>query len=275
MSTSDFIFEKNKIRFVFDAGNKGPIYTSAFKNPSCLEQYNAFHTVSKNHEKLYDDAKNYLTSNLDFELFLNLLHAKKDKKEELMGIFLNFPYFKIKYDTNKFLPTIDFEGVIHNQFYKKLILIYSIIQDSAVLLYDFKENDIIDFIIYNEAQKDSPLIIKKNIFEFFISKLNKDYSLKQTCKSVFSIPTLFDYLLALKPDLFHKIKKLKIDDIPKKYYIEDDLIGLIEKYEKIKEAFDTNEIELIWKQYLNLWYAKKSIKQLEEVIDKMNSIQIQ
>ena len=73
-----------------------------FKNPSCLEQYNAFHTVSKNHEKLYDDAKNYLTSNLDFELFLNLLHAKKDKKEELMGIFLNFPYFKIKYDTNKF-----------------------------------------------------------------------------------------------------------------------------------------------------------------------------
>ena len=103
--------------------------------------------------------------------------------------------------------------------------------------------------------------------------MNKDYSLKQTCKSVFSIPTLFDYLLALKPDLFHKIKKLKIDDIPKKYYIEDDLIGLIEKYEKIKEAFDTNEIELIWKQYLNLWYAKKSIKQLEEVIDKMNSIQ--
>ena len=49
------------------------------------------------------------------------------------------------------------------------------------------------------------------------------------------------------------------------------MISLIEKYGKIKEAFDKNEFEKILKKYLNSWYEKKSIKQLEEIIDKMSA----
>ena len=269
----EFTVEKNKIKFIFDAGNENSIKGNHFKNPSCLEQYNAFYFVSKNHEKLFEDAKNHLKWNLDIELFLYLMNDRKDKKEELMNIFMNFPNFKIKFNINKPLPKIDFEQTSRGENHKKLILIYSIITDSTELLKDFKENDILDFIEYNGFQKDNPLIIQKNIFDFFISKTEHEFLIKKVCMNVYSIPLLFNYLLTLNSELFKKIKKLTINDIPNRYVPEDDVLSLIEKYEKIKEAIDKNEFDKIIKRYLNSWYVKKSIKQLEELIDKISSNQ--
>ena len=84
---TDFTVEKDTIKFIFNAGNDISIKGNHFKNPSCLEQYNAFHFISKNHEKLFEDAKNYLSWNFDIELFLTLIKDNKDKREELMNVF--------------------------------------------------------------------------------------------------------------------------------------------------------------------------------------------
>ena len=268
----EFTVEKGKTKFIFDAGNKGFKRVNVFKNPTCLEQYKAFCSLSKNKKKIFQDTKDFLTSNLDFELFLYLLNNEKDKKEELVNIFSYFPNFKIKYNMKQSLPQIDFGQITNDKNYKILKLTYSIIQDSTELLVDLKEEDVYCFINYNKIQKNAPLIIRKNIFDFVISKFDQEFIIKNLCKSTYSIPLLFDYLIDLKPENLKKIKNLRIDDIPNKYPIEDDLINLIEKYEKIKEAFNYGEIEEILKKYLNLSYDKKKITQLEEIVDKLSSI---
>ena len=241
----DFTVEKGKIKFIFDAGKKGSITGDLFKNPSCLEQYNAFFQVTKKHDILLEDTKKFLWDNLDMELFLNLLQDKKDVRNELMSTLSNFPYLIVKYERNKLLPKIDFEPFKENKYYKKLILIYSIIQDSTELIEDFTEDNIEDFIKYNEIQKDQPILIKKNIFDFFISKTSKEDFIKKICKSVYSIPLLFDCLIGLNEEQLKKIKGLTSIDLPNEYSKDDNLIELIEKYEKIKKAFLEKEIKKV------------------------------
>ena len=179
----DFTVEKNKTKFVFDAGKLGSITSDLFKNPSCLEQYNAFCTVSKKFDIILGNAKEFLSKNLDMELFLNLLQDKKEEREELMEILSNFPYLKVKYDKNRPLPKIDFDPFSANRYYKKLLLLYSTIQDQVVLLADFNEDDISRFIEYNDAQKDQPILIKKNIFDFFIEKSKNSESIRKICQN--------------------------------------------------------------------------------------------
>ena len=270
----DFTVEKGKIKFIFDAGKKGSITGDLFKNPSCLEQYNAFCQVTKKHDILFEDTKKFLFDNLDMELFLNLLQNKKDDRDELMLTLSNFPDLIIKYERDKLLPKIDFEALKNIKYYKKLVLIYSIIQDSIDLLGDLTEDGIVDFIQYNEIHKDQPILIKKNIFDFFISKTSKAEYIKKICKSVYSIPLLFNYLIELNKDKeqFSKIKGLTFNDLPSEYSKDDNLIELIGKYENIKEAFSENEIDKVWKKYLSQWYQVQNIQQLEQVIVKLNSI---
>ena len=268
----DFTVEKNKIKFIYDAGKKGSISLNLFKNPSCLEQYNAFSQISQKHDILFEQTINFLIETLDMELFLYLLQNKKEKKDDLMSILANFPYSIIKYEKNKPLQKMDFSHVSNHKHYKKLILIYSLINDSIELLQDFNEDDINLFIQYNETQKDQQILIKKNIFDFFISKTKDEKSIKKICQSVYSIPLLFDCLIDLKEENFKKIKNLKFIDLPSIYSLDDNLIDLIDKYEKIKGAFCENEIDKVWKKYLNIWYRVKNIKELEDVIDKLNSI---
>ena len=134
----------------------------------------------------------------------------------------------------------------------------------------FKDGNL--FIQYNETQKDQQILIKKNIFDFFISKTKDEKSIKKICQSVYSIPLLFDCLIDLNEENFKKIKNLKFIDLPSIYSLDDNLIDLIDKYEKIKGAFCENEIDKVWKKYLNIWYRVKNIKELEDVIDKLNSI---
>lgn len=268
----DFTVEKNKIKFFYDSGKKGTIKNELFKNPSCLEQYNAFCSISKKHDIIFKETVNFLSDNLDMELFLNLLQDKKEEREELMSILDNFPYFKINYDKNRPLPKIDFDPFSGDRNYRKLLLIYSAIQDTIVVLDDFNEDDISNFIDYNETQKDKPILLKNNLFTFFIEKTNELDYIKKICHSVDSIPLLFDCLIGLKEEQFNKIKNLKFEDLPNQYSIKDDLIELIDKYEKVKEAFCKSEIDKVWKKYLKIWYDRKTISQLEEVIDKFNSI---
>ena len=271
-SNSDFIVEKGKIKFIFDVAKKGGISNDLFRNPTCIEQYNAFSLITKKDDILFEETKNFLSENLDMELFLYLLQNKKDEREKLMTVFSKYPNMIIKYDKTKELQKFDFEPLSKNEHYKKLILIYSVIQDLTDLIADFNENDVSDFINYNDNHKDQPILIKKNIFNFFISKLNKIDSIKKICKNVYSIPLLFDCLIDLKPEQLTKIKDLKFTDIPDVYSINDNLTELIEKYEKIKSVFSPNEIGIIWKKYLSLWYNVKNIDELEQVIEKLKTI---
>ena len=270
-SNFDFIVEKNKIKFIFDAGNKGIISNPLFINPSCLEQYNAFCKVTKKHDLLFKETVTFLSNNLDMELFLNLLEEKKEERDDLMDILSNFPYLIIHYEKNKKIKDFDFSPFTEYNYYNKLILIYSIIQDSIDLITDFTEDEIYYFIQYNDTQRANPLLIQKNIFYFFSSKLTKLDDKKKLCKSVYSIPLLFEYLIGLKEEELQKINNLTINDIPNQYSSDDNLIELIEKYEKIKTIFAEKEINKVWKKYLSQWYSQKQIKDLEEVIDKLIS----
>ena len=65
--------------------------------------------------------------------------------------------------------------------------------------------------------KDQPILIKKNIFDFFISKLKDEKLIRKICQSVYSIPLLFDYLIALNEEEFKKIKDLKYNDLTIEY----------------------------------------------------------
>ena len=275
LSSNEFYAEKNKIKVVFDAAKKGTIssnYSSNFKNPDSLAQYEAFNKVLKGKEFLLSETIEYLTNVLDIELFLYLLETKEEKHSAILGIFDNYPYLKIIYQKNKPLRKIKFESLTSYKNYKKLITIYSIIEDSTNLLNEFKEDDLNIFFQYMETQKDDPLYIKKNIFKFFINKTKNIQSIKKICKSCESIPLLFDNLLELPADKINEIKNLLIEDIPQNFSFEDNLIDLVEKYEKIKVIFAENEIIKLWKKYLNLWYKKKTIPDLEEIRDKFSTI---
>ena len=73
------------MEFIID-GNQTykPTNFTVFQESELFRKYKVFCFLSKNHEKLYEDAEEYLTLNLDIELFLDLLKEKKDKKEELI-----------------------------------------------------------------------------------------------------------------------------------------------------------------------------------------------
>ena len=268
----DFTLEKNKIKFIYDAAKKGSIKSKNFKNPSGLEQFKSFDNIIKDKECLFTQTLEHLSYNLDIDLFLHLFEAKEDKRKDLFKILDNFPYFKIIYQKNKPLLKVNFDSFAKNKNYNKLILIYSIIEDSTNLLSKFSEDDLELFFQYNEIQKDSPLLIKKNIFLFFMDKTKNIENIKKICIRCESIPLLFDYLLELNSEKKKEIKGLQIKDLPANISLEDKFLELIDKYEKIKEMFKENEINQLWKKYLSKWYKIKNIPELEEVKNKFSSI---
>ena len=132
-SNIELSVELNKIKFIYNAEKYGIItkeYDKQFKNPSYLIQYEAFSKVINRHDFLFEETKNALSYNLDMELFLYLLQNKKEKMEDLMSLLKKFPYLNIIYDQRKPLKNLDFQPLSINQYYNKLITIYSVIQDS-------------------------------------------------------------------------------------------------------------------------------------------------
>ena len=213
----NFEVEKNKIKFIYDAGKEGQIsadYRNYFKSPSCLEQYKVFTSLYAKKEIILEETKNFLSKTLDLELFLYLIQKEEEKEKMIDEIFNNFPNFRIQYDNNKQFDKIDFESLYDNKYYKKIVLIYSVVQDSKSLLIDFKTNEILELINYNEIHEKHPILIKKNCFELFIEKINEEETIKKICKYVSSIPLLFDYLVSLNHEQIQKIKNLSFEDLP-------------------------------------------------------------
>ena len=86
---------------------------------------------------------------------------KKKQRKKLLEILDNFPYLKIKYNKNKKLKNFDFSALSEYNNYDKLIVLYSIIQDSTEFIKDFKEDDLDILFDYNEKQKDDHLYSPK------------------------------------------------------------------------------------------------------------------
>ena len=267
----DLTVEKNKIKLIYNTANKGTIYgkDSLLRIPSYLEQYKTYKKIIGKNDILFGETKDFLLENFNFELFLYLLQDNKEKREELMNMLSNFPNLKITYEKDKSLHKMDFFSLSNNPYYKLLILIYSVIQDSIELITDFKQDDFLEIIKYNEIGNNQPFIIKKNIFEFFIGKINQERLIKKLCQNVSSIPTLFDYLICLKEEKLEKVKNLAPEDLPLDYSLNYNVIDLIEKYEKIKGAFQENTIIKVLKSYS--FNNKRTIKELENIIEKLNS----
>ena len=275
--SNDFEIEKSKVKFIYELSKYGSISSNSFSCPSYLDQFKTYekliNKVEKNEDLLFSSTIDFLTNYLDMELYLYLLDTKENKIQSLLEILDNYPYIKLLYKRNKLLQKINFEKIknSNNNNYNLLIIIFSIINDSFDLLNDFKEEDLKKLFQYNETQKDAPLIVKKNIFEFFAKKTNKADYLKKICKSCESIPLLFKCLLDLDKEKTKEIKNLTIDDLPENISKEDDIIELIEQYDKIKEMFSENEINKLWKKYLTLLYKVKKIEELEIIRDKLIS----
>lgn len=271
-SSKEYIAEKNKIKYIYDAGNNGLINSPFFSNPSCLEQYKTFLELINQPDNLFSETEKYLYENLDIELYLYLLESNEDKRQKLLKILDIFPYLKVIYKKDKSLQEINFESLSTNKNYNKLIIIYSFIQDSEKLLNILKDNDFDILFKYNEIHKDNPIIIKKNIFYFLFEKIDKLEIIKKICQNCGSIPLLFDYLINAPSHTIQKIKDLTINDLPNIDYQNDDLLELVQKYEKIKDVFKSNEIIKLWKKYLINLYKKKEIIELEKIMDKFISI---
>ena len=267
-----FTVETRKIKFIYDAGKNGKINDKHFRSPSYLEQYLAFKQIVNENTNLIEETKKILSVNLDMELFLYLLENKKEERENLMKILNGFPKFTIIYDENKPLEKFDFSLLSPYKNYKIFSMIYSVIQDSTEILTDINEEDILFFLEYNYKKKEYPIFIKKNIFLLFAEKCCKNESMKRICKSVKSIPLLFDCLNSLNKEKFKIVQNLTFKDLPFENIQDDNLIELIDKYETINEAFDENEIDKVCQLYISKWYYQKDIKELEKIIDKMISV---
>ena len=270
---NDFFIEKTKVKFIYDVANKGDITSKSFNNPSGLEQYEAFSKAFKNQDILFLETENFLKETFDIELFLYLLKNNENKSHSLFKILDNYPYFKIVYNKKKENPLqkINFESFSKIKNYNKLIIIYSVIQDSIDLLNEFKEDDLDIFFQYNEVQKDSPILIKKNIFNFFVGKTNDINNVKKICRSCESVPLLFEYIIGFSSAI-NKINNITINDIPQNISLKDNLIELIEKHERIRDIFKKDEIIKLWRKYLILCYQKNNINELEEIKEKFYSI---
>ena len=271
--SQEFKVEKNKIEFVFNASTNAKKKSNLIKDPSCLEQYTSFLKLESIQDNLFLDTKQYLKNNLDIELYLHLLKTKNDKeKEELLGIFNNFPKINILYDADK-LPLInDFKSFsIPKGICNKLKIIYSIIKDSSNLLDEFYEDYIDTINEYNRNNISSPIPIKKNIFNFMIDKLNNPEKIKKVCLNCESVHVLFDYLLSINNK---KIKDLTYEDMPKFNEIKNinDFIDIIDKCEKIKHMFKENEILKVLLQFINFYSKNSNIKDLESIMEKLSSI---
>jgi len=267
--SGEYSVEKGIIKFAFKDLNE-EITSNLFQNASSLDKYSTFLKFEKVQDIIFLNVLDYLKLNLELELYFHLLKEKNGKeKEELKSIFETFPSFKIIYSKDK-LTNIDFKlydlpkGLLCN-----LKIIYSVITDTTTELSDFYDDYINTIFIYNKIHKDSPIPIRKNIFDFMMNKLNEE-KLRKVCNNCENIPILFDYLLSSDS----KKINLSFSDMPDFIEIKEkkNFLELIDKYEKIKDFFKENEILKIWDIYIGYFSKKDSIEDLESIKDKLISI---
>ena len=267
--SGEYSVEKNITKFAFKDLNE-EISSNLFKNASSLDKYSTFLKFEKVQDIIFSNVLDYLKLNLDLELYFHLLKEKNGKeKEDLKSIFETFPSFKIIYSKDK-LKNIDFKLYdLPKGFLCNLKIIYSVITDTTTELSDFYDDYINIIFTYNKSHKESPIPIKKNIFDFMMNKLNEE-KLRKVCNNCENIPILFDYLLSSDS----KKINLSFSDMPDFIEIKEkkNFLELIDKYEKIKDFFKENEILKIWDIYIGYFAKKNSIEDLESIKDKLISI---
>ena len=208
--SQEFTVEKNKIKFEFSTAKSGKKISKFFNNPSCLNQYISFSNLKGIKDILFSDTLEYLKKNLDLLFIYSFIKNKSEEQEDLLKIFDNFPNINIVFDEDIYNHNFDFKISIPKGICIKLKNIVSVIKDSSDTLGESYEGCIDLINNYNKCHQESPIPIKKNIFNLLVNKLDKQ-EIKKVSRNCQTLPILFDYLSSIKTD---KIEDLTVIDIP-------------------------------------------------------------
>ena len=270
-SKEEFKIQNKKIKFIY---NTDYCQQSLFKIPSYQTQYITFSKLNKYKEEINSNAFNFFEKYFDLGLFLKLLD--EGKKGEITKIIDNFSSLKNKsfkeliyYYNPKKLENLP------EQYQKKVIIIYSAISDDTKILKEKNINNKEDLKIlftYNEKQKDNKILIKEKFFSYFIKILSSSDELKKFCNYCYSIPILFDILSKNSEPPLNIKENLTYEDLPEIKACDDDILLLIDQYDKIKIYFKNDEILRLWKDYLEKSKQNLGIHKLEKIKDKFISI---
>ena len=232
-SKEEFKIKNQKIKFFY---NTEKFMYNSFMIPSCQNQYIAFSQFKNYKNELISNTIEFFEKYFDLNLYLKLLDSKC-KKEDLTNIIDNFQ--KLKYISNKEKIENNKEIInkLPSQYQKKFIIIYSAISDQIDNIIDKTDNyneEIEILFNYNKKQPESKILIKEKFFSYFIDKISSK-DIKKFCNYCLSIPILFN-ILSQKANLLKIEDKDKIiyDNLPKIESLEDDIILLIDQYEKFK-----------------------------------------
>ena len=207
----------------------------------------------------------FIRKYIDIEFYFWLYKEyenNEDKKNELIKVLNNVPKVEIKIKKNNL-------GKINPKNYdkkiQKLIVLNAIIEDDIKILRQIKDEEYLKIIIdYNEIHKDKLIKIKNGCFKFYIEKMKNNKKIYRYCDS---IPALFDFLKNLDSNT---IQGLTIENIPN-ISRNDNLINLIEDYEKIENCFTFKEIIKLWRHYINCYY-KENFEQLIVIYGKLGEM---
>ena len=215
----------------------------------------------------------FFQKNFDLSLFLKLLDNKDFNQNQFEKIIQNFPNLKCEDIRNKiFIFKKDSLDFLQKDYKNKFLIIYSVISDTTEELRDIKEEDGLNILFdYNEKNKVYKIPIKKNFFSFFIKKLSNIEYIKKLCHNCNSVSLLFECLFEFRAS--KNIKDLTINDLPEPNNAEN-ILDLIEKYEKIKGFFKENEINKLWRKYISLYNSEQkqgSIQKFQKIKEKFES----
>ena len=270
------IIEIKANKFFFFSENDFQKTYDSFKSPDFLTQYTAF---EKCIEKYNDFRKDLISSTIsffknNFELgfYIKISEDNEYPKAEIQKILNNFSSKRIFINRSQkysFKSSKKGKELLSNDI--RFIIIYSVITDytdqlSEIIIEDKDLNIIFD---YNEKNKDHEIKIKKSIFTNFISHIKDINNIKLLCKYCDSMAILFDFLSST--NISEKLKKklkgqLKFSDLPKNDIEKDDILELIEKYQKIKNFFYKDSIISLWEDCINKYKKKKINKENIEIL---------
>jgi hypothetical protein len=253
----------------------------SFKSPDFLEQYIAFEKYIEKYKDFRKDlissTINFFKKNFDLGLYIKICEDNEYPKAEKQKILNNFSSKRIFINSSQkysFKLNKKVKELLSNDI--KFIIIYSVITDHTDQLSEkiIEDKDLNIIFDYNEKNKDHEIKIKKSIFTNFISHMNDIKNIKLLCKYCDSITILFDFLSStnISDKLKEKLKgQLKFSDLPKNDIENDDLLELIEKYQKIKNFFYKDSIISLWEDYINKYKTNtKYIEKLNKIKEKLN-----
>ena len=163
------------------------------------EQYIGFKSLNNFKDVLINNTLNIFKNFFDMDVFLEVMKDGANKKDEIEKIIDNISKLKMlyDYDQTKLYCKINEKSelsLLKENYQDKILIFYSVIQDSIEFLNDIKKESYEEIFKYNINQSMNQIHFKENTFKFFINNINPT-DIKTLCKYCISTKIVFDYLL--------------------------------------------------------------------------------